>query len=68
MVYRRRGLKNGFLSFWYGEFWRNMKEREREREREREILYEERMSNTHEWVKVGKLVALFFFPFIYLLP
>jgi hypothetical protein len=60
MVYRRRGLKNGFLSFLYGEFWRNM--------REREILYEERMSNTHEWVKVGKLVALFFFPFIYLLP
>lgn len=31
-------------------------------EYEREILYEKRKSNTHEWVKVGKLVALFFFP------
>ncbi len=34
-----------------------MEEYERERERENE----ERKSNTHEWVKVGKLVALFFF-------
>jgi hypothetical protein len=31
-----------------------------EYEKEREILYEEKKSNTHEWVKVGKLVALFF--------
>jgi hypothetical protein len=31
MVYRRRGLKNGFLSFLYGEFWRNMRERQRQR-------------------------------------
>jgi hypothetical protein len=27
MVYGRRGLRNGFLSFLYGEFWRNMRER-----------------------------------------
>jgi hypothetical protein len=32
MVYRRRGLKNGFLSFLYGEFWRNMRERDKDRD------------------------------------
>jgi hypothetical protein len=31
---------------------------------EREILYEERKSNTHEWVKVGRLVALSFFLYL----
>jgi hypothetical protein len=52
-VYGRRGLRNEFLSFLYGEFWRNMKERKN--------LYEEMKSNTHEWLKVGRLVALFLF-------
>jgi hypothetical protein len=54
VVYERRGLRHGFLLFMYGEFLEEWK---------RKILYDKKMNNGGQCVKVVGFVAFPFFIF-----